>query len=74
MSDGLMSYDDLVRRWQAPGESAEARNRWVRRRRARIGLRPLQGFGRGKNARFRPSDVERLEEYAAVGKKGRNAR
>jgi hypothetical protein len=61
MSDGLLSYEDLVKRWQVQGESAGAKNRAVRRICTRIGLRPLPGFGRGGRARFRPASVESCE-------------
>lgn len=60
-----MSYDDLAKRWQAPGETEKARNRWVRRRCAALGLKPMQGFGRGRAARFRPATVEAREATAA---------
>lgn len=65
MSGGLLSREDLAARWQAPEGTAAFRDRWVRRRCARIGLSPMEGFGRGRYARYRPSTVERMEAIAA---------
>lgn len=67
--DHLTTWDDLEQRWQPPGESAAAKRKWVQRRAAHWGLKPLAGT-RGKAARFRPTDVLRAEAKAA-GERGR---
>ena len=64
MSEGLLTYDDLAKRWQAPSENPVARLYWVKRRCMRLGIKRMDGFGRGKFARFRPATVERAEALA----------
>ncbi len=64
-ADGLWTSLDLERRWQAPGKTAMARDRWVRRRCLALGIRPMEGFGRGAHARFRPATVLKREAMAA---------
>lgn len=68
MSDSFLSYSDLETRWQAPGETREARRKWVQRRCASWGVKSLPG-GRGDTVRFRPVDVERGEARAAGEKR-----
>lgn len=62
---GLLTYDDLIKRWQAPSDTPAARLKWVQRKCARMGLKKLRAFGGGKNARFRPVDVEKVEAQQA---------
>lgn len=58
--NGLLTMDELVDRWQPPGPTPAARDKWMRRRMGEWGLKPLAGT-RGGNARFRPADVDRAE-------------
>jgi hypothetical protein len=58
VSDGLLTYDDLVKRWGVCQRQAQ-------RICTRLRLKPLDLGHRTK--RFRPADVERAEERMVLG-------
>lgn len=60
----LLTYADLETRWQARGNTPEAKRRWVRDKARQWKLEPLKGT-RGEDARFRPLDVINAEARAA---------
>lgn len=63
-TSNLLTWSDLELRWQARGDTSQAKRRWVRDRVKRWSLEPLKGT-RGEDARFRPLDVINAEARAA---------